>query len=249
MIRSALARAEGYGYKYRPDQLRVPAGNPDGGQWTDEGGGGANLRDRVARNRPREDAKPVSNTPSVESTPAATTNTPQTYRDDFVPGDQQPIDGAEIIPAAGEGGNYGFNLLSEETKGGHALKRHFHPSDASLLNAAEKTRGDLLQNFRRGNISNQEIILGSFKDLDAANKLVNATISDNKGLFALFLLNPDQTHLFITSRFPNATGREAYAKTLFSSFDIRPTYGVAVYLLKDPTSAFGSRVHTAFPIR
>ena len=28
------------GVKYRPDQLRVPAGNPDGGQWTDEGGGG-----------------------------------------------------------------------------------------------------------------------------------------------------------------------------------------------------------------
>ena len=26
------------GVKYRPDQLRVPAGNPDGGQWTDEGG-------------------------------------------------------------------------------------------------------------------------------------------------------------------------------------------------------------------
>ena len=27
--------------KYRPDQPRVPAGNPDGGQWTSEGGGTA----------------------------------------------------------------------------------------------------------------------------------------------------------------------------------------------------------------
>lgn len=27
------------GAKYRPDQPRVPAGNPDGGQWTDGGGG------------------------------------------------------------------------------------------------------------------------------------------------------------------------------------------------------------------
>jgi hypothetical protein len=26
---------------FRPDEPRVPAGNPDGGQWTDEGGGGA----------------------------------------------------------------------------------------------------------------------------------------------------------------------------------------------------------------
>ena len=40
LIRSALARAETYGVKYCPDQLRVPAGNPDGGQWTDEGGDG-----------------------------------------------------------------------------------------------------------------------------------------------------------------------------------------------------------------
>ena len=79
----------------------MPAGNPDGGQWTDEGGGGgAHLRDRVARNRPREDAKSASSTPPAERTPSDATNTPQTYRDDFVPGDQQPIDGAEIIPAA-----------------------------------------------------------------------------------------------------------------------------------------------------
>lgn len=32
-LRHALRR------KYRPDQPRVPAGNPHGGQWTDEGGG------------------------------------------------------------------------------------------------------------------------------------------------------------------------------------------------------------------
>ena len=31
--------------KYRPDQLRVPAGNADGGQWVEEGGGG---RTRIA---------------------------------------------------------------------------------------------------------------------------------------------------------------------------------------------------------
>ncbi len=39
--------------KYRPDQPRVPAGNPDGGQWTSEGGG-------AGRNDPRviSDATP-----------------------------------------------------------------------------------------------------------------------------------------------------------------------------------------------
>src|SRR3712207_6683082 len=42
--------------KYRPDQPRVPAGNPDGGQWTSEGGG-------VGINDPRviSDATPDNN--------------------------------------------------------------------------------------------------------------------------------------------------------------------------------------------
>jgi hypothetical protein len=34
-------RARPWVLKYSPDQPRVPAGNPDGGQWTSEGGGGA----------------------------------------------------------------------------------------------------------------------------------------------------------------------------------------------------------------
>jgi hypothetical protein len=33
--------------KYSPDQPRVPAGNPDGGQWTDAGGGGGGAAYRV----------------------------------------------------------------------------------------------------------------------------------------------------------------------------------------------------------
>lgn len=31
--------------KFSPDQPRVPAGNPDGGQWTDGGGGGGGIND------------------------------------------------------------------------------------------------------------------------------------------------------------------------------------------------------------
>ena len=37
--RSQLSMAECILRKYHPDQPRVPAGNPDGGQWTDAGGG------------------------------------------------------------------------------------------------------------------------------------------------------------------------------------------------------------------
>ena len=248
LIRSALARAETYGVKYRPDQLRVPAGNPDGGQWTDEGGGGANLRDRVARNRPREDTKPASSTPSAESTPAAATSTPQTYRDDFVPGDQQPIDGAEIIPAAGEGGNYGVNLLDDEGKNGaHTIAKHIHYDDASLLSTARSTQQKYLKQYRLGERRNGEIVVGAFTSLEAANKLVNATISDNKGMFAMFLASKD--YVLLRSTFSEPTGREAYASNLWSGFKVRDTWSVNVLLMKDPSALKGYRVHTAFPSR
>lgn len=42
--------------KYRPDQPRVPAGDPGGGQWTDGGGGGRTLGPRYASLRPRAGA-------------------------------------------------------------------------------------------------------------------------------------------------------------------------------------------------
>ena len=36
--------------RYRPDQPRVPAGNPDGGQWTTVGGSGDRARTALAGN-------------------------------------------------------------------------------------------------------------------------------------------------------------------------------------------------------
>jgi hypothetical protein len=39
----AAAAFEIYERKYRPDQARVPPGNRDGGQWTDEGGGDGSI--------------------------------------------------------------------------------------------------------------------------------------------------------------------------------------------------------------
>lgn len=45
--------------KYRPDQLRVPAGNPDGGQWTDEGSGGGDSGEADGGGDAGSDALPV----------------------------------------------------------------------------------------------------------------------------------------------------------------------------------------------
>jgi hypothetical protein len=39
---AVFATGKLFEHKYRPDQARVPAGNPDGGQWTDEDSAGEN---------------------------------------------------------------------------------------------------------------------------------------------------------------------------------------------------------------
>ncbi len=45
--------------KFNPDQPRVPAGNPDGGQWTDGGGGGGGINDpRVLSDADPEGIRP-----------------------------------------------------------------------------------------------------------------------------------------------------------------------------------------------
>lgn len=253
LIQSALAQAESYGFKYRPDQPRVPAGNPDGGQWTDEGGdggsdgGGASLRDRVARNKPPKDIQPsASDTPAQ---PASAADSTPRFLDENIDNEPKPFDGAEVVPAAGEGGNYGINLLDDEGKlGSHTLSKHVHENDQSLLNEAKREQSKQLKDYISGTKSNGEIKVGSFTSVESANKLVNATLADNKGLVALFQASSDD-RLWIRSRFSSPTGREAYAKNLWNSFDIRDTYGVFVLLVKDPTSPRGFRVHTSFPIR
>ncbi len=45
MIKLGLALDRWLDYAYRPDQPRVPAGRPDGGQWTDGDGGGPVIND------------------------------------------------------------------------------------------------------------------------------------------------------------------------------------------------------------
>ena len=251
LIRSAFARAETYGVKYRPDQLRVPAGNPDGGQWTDEGGGGgANLRDRVARNRTPADGKPSSSTPSAETSPADAANTPQTYRDDFVPGDQPPIDGAEILPAAGEGGNYGVNLLAHEgINEGHPVSLHVNKSDDFLVNAVRVKqalgRAEYQDNRR---LPTDGVRHGTFVSLDAANKLVNATLAANTAKVDQFVRSGER-YITISAYFDAPTGREAYAPGWWGDIQIRQTNGVKVVLHRDPSFPGPFRIHTAFPIR
>ena len=242
LIRSAFARAETYGVKYRPDQLRVPAGNPDGGQWTDEGGGGgASLRDRVARNRPREDAKPASSTPSAERTPADATNAPQTYRDDFVPGDQQPIDGAEIVPAADRG--YGIDLEEEErgtptSRRGHTIEKHVGQTREQIIARIFEDRIFDGLNYRYP-------IIGSFQSLYEANLYVNEALARQSALVeAVKRGDYGSQPKWVFQEIGLPTGREGIYENGVVNFYTTRAVTVSIQRANNEN---GFRVITAFP--
>lgn len=98
---------------FNANQPRVPAGNPDGGQWTDGGGGGGDeAQSAGGRNDPRvlSDATPDNV---------------------FKPGAQ--------LAQADTQRRYSVNLNDEEIRGGHTLRDHIGKTDDELL---AKVRGD-----------------------------------------------------------------------------------------------------------
>jgi hypothetical protein len=90
-------------HKYSPDQPRVPAGNPDGGQWTDGGGSGAD-RSAVAGR-----SESVGLVLSDESP------------DPIRPGAQYAQ------------GGYSVDLHQEEARGGHTIEKHVNRSPEALI--------------------------------------------------------------------------------------------------------------------
>ncbi len=172
---------------FNPDQPRVPAGNPDGGQWIGIGGQDA-TRVRLA----------------------------QTDR------------------LAG----YPVDLRDEEARGGHTIEKHVSKSPEALV---AQVRTAFLQDERAFDSR-----AGSFSSLEAATKLVNSTLSQNRAIVDLVAsgLRPREV---VISRFGSVTGFEAVMPTARSQPFFRETYGVGAVIVHDRSSPRGYRVHTAFP--
>lgn len=177
---------------FDPNQPRMPAGNPDGGQWTRIGGDGS-----VA----------------AETIPIGSSTRRRGY----------PID-----------------LLEEEQNGGHTIAAHVGKSAQHLL--ARVRAGRAFFGFATVALRRD----GSFPSLEAANKLVNATIAQNQSVVELVasgILDEE----FITATFPSRTGIEAYRPGERASPYLRDTYGVGVVIVHDPNASNGFRVITAYP--
>jgi hypothetical protein len=82
--------------------------------------------------------------------------------------------GVHVAAGIGQPG-YPIDLVEEEKRGGHAIERHVGKSEAYLLASVRKAAEDAQRNgFAEG------LRVGSFSSLEAANKLVNSTVSKNQ---------------------------------------------------------------------
>jgi len=142
----------------------------------------------------------------------------------------------EVIRTA----SYGIDLTEQEAAGGHTISAHVNKSESYLLDRTT-AGGYYSQNFdvvpRRA---------GSFASLEAANKLVNSTLSQNSAIVDQ-VASGHERDAFVTATFGSPTGIEAYRESPNSSPYIRTTYGVGVFIVNNPNMPGGFQVITAYP--
>jgi hypothetical protein len=218
---------------YNPAQPRVPAGHAQGGEWTTTYQGdlssyvpqalGSSARAQMVL--PRRYAALEIHSNATRTDAIGSREGPNLAQEPGRPG--LPID-----------------LLDEEARGGHAIAEHVGKTQAFLLEGVrEAALAVALGGFEvKGGLRS-----GSFPSLEAANKLVNATVSQNPEKVGV-VVNGLLPIAVLEAQFGSPTGYEAFAKTERSKPFIRETNGVRVIILRDRNSPRGFRVLTAFPI-
>jgi len=207
-------------HKYSPDQPR-----DDRGRWTEDGqgtsgAGSTNVssgRTRLADTGNR--AAPPTQTVLSDATP-----------DSIVPGARYAQDATR--------GRYSVDLHEEEARGGHTIDKHVNKSPEALIAQAREAFNE--------RPDARDVRSGSFSSPEAATKLVNSTLAQNRAIVdqvAGGVLRFETVH----AQFDSITGIEAVAAHIGSQVYIRETYGVGVLVVRDPSSPRGYTVWTAFP--
>jgi hypothetical protein len=219
---------------FNPAQPRVPAGNPDGGQWTSDGsaiGSNAGVGRGTGSGRGNGTGGGITD-PRVLSD--------ATPDNDWIPGARYAQDMS---------GRYSVNLLEEEAAGGHTFREHVSKSDEYLLQRARDMQSDARTDYEQyRKFPRDAIRAGSFSSLQSATNLVNSTLAQKKNTVDLVASGVSPAAA-LHAAFNSITGKEAFVDSLYSAPMIRETYGVRVYILRDAASPRGYRVHTAYPTR
>ncbi len=138
---------------------------------------------------------------------------------------------------------FGVDLAEDEggPHDGHAIRDHVGKTDANLSERSVRNC------IRIGPWGFRKPSIGSFQSLTAANKLVNSTLSQNRGLVDEVVAGKELDAV-LEAWFKTPTGKEAYAPKFSSSVEIRDTFGVRILIKRDRSSRRGFRIFTAFPI-
>ncbi len=141
---------------------------------------------------------------------------------------------------------YPVDIREEDALGGHTFARHVNKPDEYL-------KARILEN--RVNIpfigGVGEKRAGSFTSLEAANKLVNSTLSQNQEKIDAFVQGRFPLSLpfmYVHADFNSPTGYEAYAPNDRSQPTMRTTYGVTALVIRTDRSEKGYYVLKAYPV-
>lgn len=148
--------------------------------------------------------------------------------------DASPI--ADRAPSA-------VDLFQEEQNGGHTISEHVGKNSAYLMDRVNQT---LQVDTPFGSYELVPERAGSFPSVQAAQKLINSTLSQNP-LTVSMVANGLLPKELVTATFPSKTGIEAFRPSSTAQPYIRDTYGVGVVIQFDPKSSKGFRVLTAYP--
>ncbi len=237
-LRTLLAGLPAELKKYNPDEPRVPAGNPDGGEWTTESG-----HESPSGSTDETDAIEDSTANPVEY--AAIETGTRTDATEATAANLQPADRSAEPPIklASDWRNIPVNLAEEESPNGigHTIGDHVGKSFDDLVEALQR------KSYYGPIVDVVDGAEGSFDSLENANDLVNRTLranSEDVDLVASGEVDDD----FIAYRFGFVTGYEAYRPDPSTEPYERPTYAVGVYIWHDEHSPRGFRVRTAYPM-
>ena len=271
-------RLRSYVLKYSPDQPRVPAGNPDGGQWTNEIAVAFNEESEVLSDAPDATAAPWAQSAQARGGgrrggPIAEGSAGQEAREQAafvrwqqlkqtvreVDPDWKPAPYVTTFPSTAESNailyeswareaeqrlseirassirrpGYPIDLLEQDSLGGHIYEEHVGKSDQYLRNRVR---------------SKELPAAGSFTSVEAANKLINSTVSAIENQTAVdSVARGALSRKTLDYDFSRPTGYEAFARSPRSEPEMRATYGVRVVIEHDACSLSGFRVVTAFP--
>ena len=141
---------------------------------------------------------------------------------------------------------YPVDIRDEDTLGGHTFERHVNKPDEYLK---ARVLGNRVNIPLLGGAGEKRA--GSFTSLEAANKLVNSTLSQNQERIDAFVQGRFPLSLpfmYVHADFDSPTGYEAYAPNDRSQPTMRTTYGVTALLIRTDRSEKGYYVLKAYPV-